>query len=105
MPNVTKHYQNRQANYTDRFEFEFRWEPSKGFYTVWCIHHPPDPQQKGHEIHHLGKDGMLCQRQGYESRTFEHAEAYALWWAERWSIYVRTGEFPMTRGKVRVPDR
>jgi hypothetical protein len=105
MLSVKKHYQNRQADYTDRFDFDFRWEPDKRFYTIWCVGHPPDPHQKGEPIHHLGKNGLLCQRQGHESRTFEQAEAFALWWAERWSIYVRTGGFPMTRGKVSVPDR
>ena len=102
MSSFTKYFQNRQAGYTDQYQMEFRYESDKGFYTIWCWEHPSDPYQKGEPVHHLGGDGKLCQKQGKESKSFEHAEAFAHWWMKRWSIYVRTGNFPMTSEKIDV---
>ena len=39
---TNKHYVNRQDGYTDRYTIEYRWEPDKGFYTLWCTEHPAD---------------------------------------------------------------
>jgi len=103
MSEIVKHYENRQGGYTDVYVMKFCRE-SSGIFTVWCVRHPADPHGKGATHHHLFDSGKLCQRQGYESRSLEHAEAFAYWWMKRWSIYVRTGVFPMTPQSVRVPD-
>src|SRR5689334_9874913 len=90
MSDVTKYYENRQKGYTDRYVFQFRTE-SAGYLTIRCLEHPDDPFGEGESHHHLHDNGKLCQRQGFESRTFEHAEAFSHWWMKRFSIYVRTG--------------
>jgi len=104
MSSIEKTYENRQAGYTDRYKIEFRRE-SASYFTIWCLEHPADPYDKDVSHHHLYANGQLCQREGYESRALEHAEAFAYWWMKRWSIYIRTGTFPMTSETVRVPDR
>jgi hypothetical protein len=103
MNEIVKHYENRQAGYTDSYLMKFRRE-SSGVFTIWCDHHPSDPHDKGVAHHHLYDTGQLCQRGGYESRSLEHAEAFSYWWMKRWSTYVRTGVFPMTPESVDVPD-
>jgi len=101
---MIKYFENRQSDYTDEYEIEFRWEATKGFFTLWCKRHPPDRYGKGVKVHHLYSTGQICQTEGYEPRTLEVAEARAYWWMKRWSIYVRTGEFPMTPDTIEVPD-
>src|SRR5687767_4368646 len=104
MSETIKHYENRQADYTHGYEMKFCRE-SAGYFAIWCLVHPADPHDKGVSHHHLYTTGKLCQRDGYESRTFEHAEAFAFWWMKRWSVYVRTGMFPMTAEAINVPER
>jgi hypothetical protein len=95
-------FENRQPGYRDRYLMEFRDEGDH--WTIWCHAHPPDPHGKSASEGHLLASGKLCQRSGHESTTLEHAEAFAHWWMERWSVYVRTGTFPMTPGTVHVPE-
>jgi hypothetical protein len=99
-----KSYENRQAGYTHRYRIKY--EQVGGIWKMYCLEHPHDPYGKGGTVHHMekGMGGWLCQRKGYESTTFEHAEAFAHWWMARFSIYVTTGNFPMTRGTFNVPD-
>ena len=104
MSKVTKYFRNRGAGYTDVYRIEFEWLEHVRYFVMYCHEHPDDPHGKSPEHHHLMGSGKLCQRAGRESRTMEHAEAFAHWWMERYSIYVRTGTFPMTSGTVRVPD-
>jgi hypothetical protein len=104
MSDIVKHYENRQEGYTDRYVIEFRRERA-GYLTIWVLEHPNDPNEKSPSHHHLYDTGKLCQREGYESRSFEHAEAFVHWWMKRWSMYVRTGTFPMTSETIQVPDR
>jgi hypothetical protein len=103
MNEIVKHYENREAEYTDRYVIKYR-QKSAGYFTIWCLRHPADPHDKSVAQHHLYDNGKLCQREGYESRSFEHAEAFAHWWMKRFSVYIRTGLFPMTPESIRVPD-
>lgn len=101
---MMKCYENRQKDFLHRFQIEYRWEQGRGYFTIWCHDYPPDPHNRGTAHHHLYPSGQLCQREGYESRMLEHAEAFAFWWMKRWSTYVHTGAFPMTPETIDVPD-
>lgn len=99
---IIKSYVNRQRGYTDRYTIEYRQEPR--FWTIYATQCPPDTPGKGAQEHHRYSSGKLCQREGRESTSLEHAEAFAHWWMKRYSEYVRTGTFPMTPETVDVPD-
>jgi hypothetical protein len=49
--------------------------------------------------------GLICIKKGKEPRSLEVAEAYARYWMERYSEYVRSGVFEDGGGRATVPDR
>jgi hypothetical protein len=98
----TRHYEVDVNDGIDEFGIQYTWNSGRGHYVMYCHDHPNDPYQKGVSECHLYSDGKLCQREGYESRTFEDAEAWVYWWMERYSEYVRSGHFPMTVGSYDV---
>lgn len=89
---IIKRYKNRQPDFTDSFTMEYRIE-SSGI-TVRCLEHPPDPHGYAPHRTHLYGNGRLDVGPRLP-RTLEEAEAMARHWMPRFSIYVRTGNFPM----------
>jgi hypothetical protein len=97
----TKHYENRQARYTDRYTIEFRPE-GDGTISLWCHQAPRNAFDDSVSKCHLYSNGKICVRAGKEPRSQEVAEAVAHYWMAGYSEYVRTGQFPDRGGRVRV---
>ena len=99
--NWIKWFDNVQAGYTDRYKFDYR-EQTDGSIAPYSLVYPSDPRNTSASKGHLLSGGKLCIREGHEFYDLEEAVAYTHWWMKRWSIYVRTGEFPMTAESIEV---
>jgi hypothetical protein len=75
---------------------------SNGTIKVFAPIAPPDPHGKGVGTHHRYSSGEICIVAGKEPRTFDKAEAFARYWAQRYAAYLTTGTFADTGAKVRV---
>ena len=67
---------------------------SDGTIEMYPRLYPPDRHHRGSAHHHLMTDGRICVPAERKPRSMAWAAKIATCWAEGWSEYVRTGEFP-----------
>ena len=91
----------RNSDNGDEYLIEYR-EEDDGTYSIWAIESPRNPYSGNVEKHHLYESGKVCVESSHTPRTMERAIALAVYWMNRYSVYVRTGQFPKTVGRINV---
>lgn len=98
----TQTYQNRQADYTDSFEIEYRRDDAAN-YRMYVNEHPNNPHlDDPRESHFYACCSPICVTKGKEPRSMEMAEAIAHYWMVGFSTHARTGSFPDKGASVQV---
>lgn len=78
-----------------KYGFVIDYEPqSNGTIEMYARRHPQDRHGKSVTHHHLYNSKKICVSAGREPRSLSEAEAIAKAWAEGYSQYIRTGNFP-----------
>jgi hypothetical protein len=84
----------------DRYSIDIRSNGS--YFTLHAITYPRNRRGGGVTDHHLYPSEQICVSSGNEPRTFDNAKAIAIFWADGWSKYQRTGVFPNGATRVNV---
>jgi len=96
---IIKHYHNREYGHDYTIEL---CRQSNGTYKLWANESPHNPYGGGASTHHLYESGEICVEAHSTPTTLERAIAIAVYWMNRYSVYVETGHFPKTSGHVNV---
>ena len=90
---------------SDSYKIEYRFNTGKGWWEVYAVDKPTNRFNTNiNDSHICPKTGLICVAKGREPRDFEKAEAIAYLWMQGFSVYVKTGSFPATGGRVNVID-
>ena len=98
---IIKHYRDRDRGHN--YTIEFRRE-GDGTYSLWALESPHNPYTGADVVttHHLYSTGEICVAESAKPRTLDRAVAIAVYWMNRYSVFVETGTFPKTPGRVNV---
>lgn len=96
---IVKHYHDRELDH--EYTIKFRPEPN-GIWTIWALKSPANPYGGTAKEHHLYESGEVCVADDAKPRSLDRAVAIAIYWMNRYSIWVTEGRFPKSSGRVNV---